>query len=166
MNIIKFFVCLSAIIICLNFSCLNLSASEQESNKKSSEVKDQNIKWHDYEDGMALGKNKSKKILINFYADWCHYCKEMEDKTYKDNSIISYLNQNFVSIKINSDKNRKLAQNFNVRALPATWFVAETGENIGNRPGYIDAETMLPILKYIHTDSYKTMSFKDFMDKL
>ncbi|QTA79064.1 Thioredoxin-fold containing protein [Desulfonema limicola] len=157
MDIAKFFKCLSIIVICLSFSCLDLSASET--------IKEQDINWQNYEAGMALGKNKSKKILINFYADWCTYCKKMDKDTYTNKSVISYINENFIPIKVNSDKNRKIAMNYRVTGLPSTWFVAETGENIGNRPGYIDAETMIPILKYIHTDSYKSMSFKDFMDK-
>ncbi|MDM8537339.1 thioredoxin family protein [Desulfobacterales bacterium HSG17] len=174
MNIIKFSVCLFTLTVCLSFSCLsftclNAAALEKVSNEKVSKVTTQNsqkINWQNYEDGMARGKSESKKVLINFYADWCRYCKEMDKKTFKDESVISYINENFVSIKVNSDKNKKLAQNYNVRGLPATWFIAETGENIGNRPGYMSPEDMLNVLKYIYTDSYKKMNFSDFMKKM
>jgi len=169
MNLTKFCVCAFILALCLSFSCLNVSASEQENSEKPLKVTSQNssnINWQNYENGMVRGKSESKKILINFYADWCRYCKEMDKKTFKDKSVISYLNENFVSIKVNSDKNRKLAQTYNVRGLPATWFITETGENIGNRPGYMSPEDMLNVLKYIYTDSYKKMNFSEFMKKM
>ena len=168
-NIIKISICLFTLSFCLNFSCLNVSASEKKNNQKSSKTASQknlNINWQNYEDGMAQGKSAKKKIVINFYADWCHYCKEMEKRTFKDKSVISYLNKNFISIKVNSDKNRKIAQSYSIRGLPSTWFITETGENIGNRPGYMSPKDMLNVLKYIYTDSYKTMKFSEFIKNM
>ncbi|OQX23548.1 MAG: hypothetical protein BWK80_25535 [Desulfobacteraceae bacterium IS3] len=120
------------------------------------------IKWHSYNDGMALGKEKKKKIFLNFYADWCGYCKQMDSKTFRDKSVISYMNENFIPVRVNADKEMKIAAEYEVRGLPVSWFIAESGESIGSQPGYIPPETLLPILKYIHTDSYKKMSFDKF----
>jgi thioredoxin-related protein len=52
-----------------------------------------------------------------------------------------------------------------VTGLPMSWFVGKDGENIGGQPGYIPPDMLLPLLKYIHTDSYKQMNFKTFMKK-
>lgn len=122
------------------------------------------IEWIAYEEGVARGKRKGKKIFLNFYADWCKYCKVMDQKTFKDESVVAYLNENFIPVRVNSDKRKKLARDFNVQALPVSWFIAEDGENIGSQPGYVPPDMMLPLLKYIHTDSYKQMDFKKFMD--
>jgi thioredoxin-related protein len=124
---------------------------------------DETIKWYAYEEGVTLGKSQHKKIFINFFADWCGYCKKMDKGTFIDPEIVSYLNKNFIAIKVNSDKEAALASKYKVRGLPSNWFVSETGDQIGNYPGYIPADSLMPILKYIQTDSYKQMAFKDFI---
>lgn len=121
------------------------------------------VRWYSYDEGMAIGKDKKKKIFLSFYADWCGYCKQMEKTTFADKSVVSYMNENFVSIRINADKELKLASTYNVRGLPDTWFLSENGEQIGSQPGYIEPDTMLPLLKYIHSDKYQKISFDKFM---
>lgn len=122
------------------------------------------INWHAYEEGLALAKQEGKKIFVHFYADWCAYCEKMENETLKNSAVIDYLNQNFIPVRVNSEKDRDLARNYYIRGLPSTWFVSETGEKISSLPGYISAEMLLNALKFIHTDSYKKMSFKDFIE--
>ena len=62
------------------------------------------IEWHSYDDGMARSKFEKKKVIIHFTADWCYYCGVMEEETFKDPAIISALNENFISIKVDYDK--------------------------------------------------------------
>lgn len=121
------------------------------------------IKWYPYEEGMTLGKSQHKKIFINFFADWCGYCKKMDKGTFTDPLVVSYLNQNFIAIKVNSDKENALSSRYHVRGLPTSWFVSDDGDQIGSYPGYIPPDNLLSILKYIQTDSYKQMAFKDFI---
>ncbi|MDM8515822.1 thioredoxin family protein [Desulfobacterales bacterium HSG16] len=125
----------------------------------------QGIKWYSYKDGMALSKKEKKKVFMNFYADWCRYCKVMSANTFVDRAIIAYLNANYVAIKVNSDIERDVAKKYEVRALPSTWFIAVDGEPIANQPGYIPADTLLPILKFIQTDSYLNMKFSEFKEQ-
>ncbi len=121
------------------------------------------INWYSYEEGMAAGKKMNKKVFLVFHADWCRYCKIMEKETFQDPAVIAYLNRNFISVSVNSDKEKNIAVKFNVRGLPSTWFISENGDRIGNRPGYISAKEMINILKYLGTDSYQNMTFKAFM---
>ena len=122
------------------------------------------ILWHSYDDGLALVEKEQKKLLISFYSDRCDFCKVMDEETFKDPAIVSYINKNFIPIRINSDKDRKTAEIFKVRGLPDTWFMSETKEVIGHRTGFIPADTMILVLKFINTNSYKNMSFKSFVD--
>lgn len=124
------------------------------------------IKWFAYNEGLSRGKSEDKKVFLNFYADWCRYCKMMDQKTFRNKEVIAYLNENFVPVRVNSDKNRKVSREYNVTGLPVSWFISEQGENIGSQPGYIPPDLMLPLLKYIETDSYKTMNFEKFKEGL
>jgi thioredoxin-related protein len=126
---------------------------------------DGGIQWLSYTEGRQRGEAENKKIFLVFNADWCSYCLQMEKETFQNPTVIAYLNRNFVSISVNSDKEQAIAAKYNVRGLPSTWFIAENGDRIANRPGYIAADEMLKILKYIGSDSYLTMTFQAFLEK-
>ncbi|WP_207681003.1 thioredoxin family protein [Desulfonema magnum] len=121
------------------------------------------IKWHSYKDGVTRGKYEQKNVFLNFYADWCGFCKKMDKETFKDPAVIAFLNENFISVKVNSEKERKIAREYYVTGLPVSWFIAKNGEKISSLPGYVSPGALMNILKYIQTDSYKDMTFKDFL---
>lgn len=123
------------------------------------------IQWMSYEEGRKRGEAENMKVFLVFNADWCRYCLQMEKETFQNPGVIAYVNRNFVPISVNSDRQQSIAAKYNVVGLPSTWFIAENGDRIGNRPGYIPPKEMLSILKYIGSDSYKTMSFQAFMEK-
>ncbi len=121
------------------------------------------IKWYSYKEGMALGKSEQKKVFVNFFADWCGYCAKMDKETFTNPKIISFLNKNFIPVKVNYDRDNQIASRYQVHGLPSTWFFAEDGRQIGSQPGYIPASNLMTILKYVQSDSYKKMSFDNFL---
>jgi len=123
------------------------------------------VRWHGYNDGMALAKEQKKKVFLYFWATWCPYCEKMEKETLSKKEVTAILNKEFIPIKVNSDADQRLATQYFVRGLPTTWFLTETGEKISNLPGYVAPDLFVPILRYIHSDSYKKMTFKEFLDK-
>ena len=122
------------------------------------------IQWLDYAEGRQRSAAENKKVFLIFEADWCRYCLQMEKETFQDPTVIAYVNRNFVPIRVDSDRQQDIASAYGVRGLPSTWFIAADGNRIVNRPGYIAADELLHILKYIGSDSYLTMSFKDFVE--
>jgi thioredoxin-related protein len=141
--------------------------------KTGSAVNDE-IKWYSYDEGGALGKKDGKKIFLHFYADWCHFCTEMKKNTFTNMDVISYLNQNFICILVNADKERKIAGDYFVRGLPATFFLTADGNKIQlpveeNRkmsdiPGFISHEMLLKLLRYVQSESYNNMTFKAYTE--
>ena len=107
------------------------------------------IQWHSYDDGMARSKFEKKKIFLHFTADWCFYCGVMEKEAFKDPAIISSLNENFVPIKVDHDKETDTANFYRVQDLPDTIFIAEDGQIIGRRPGYIPLVQLKLILNVV-----------------
>ena len=122
------------------------------------------IRWYSFKEGTTQQEKIRKKVFLHFWAQWCSSCKKMNKNTFTDRSVIAYLNKHFISIKVDSDKDKALAGQFGVRGIPDNWFIAEDSQPLSNLPGYIPPKMFLTVLKFIHTDSYKKMSFTKFMD--
>jgi len=109
------------------------------------------IDWHSYESGLARGKFEKKKVFLYFHAEWCGYCAEMDRTTFKDPAVVAALNRNFIPIRVDSERETAAAALFRVKGLPDVWFLAESGEVIGHRPGFIAADQLMKILNVVTT---------------
>ncbi|RLB83400.1 MAG: thioredoxin [Deltaproteobacteria bacterium] len=123
------------------------------------------IHWQPYETGIQMIKDQNKKGFLHFYTDWCHYCKIMNKQTFNDSKIIDYLNDNFISIRVNAEKQRAIARKYGVNQFPNTWFISEDSTTLSNQPGFIQPEMLLNMLKFLKTDSFKNMKFSEFINK-
>lgn len=109
----------------------------------------QKLKWYSFDEGMELGSSQGKKVFIHFWAQWCTYCHTMEKETFANPNVVAYLNRNFISVKVDTDREKKIAGLFRVQGLPDNWFFSASGQIIGHRPGYIPPEIFLKILEAV-----------------
>ncbi|CAA6813166.1 MAG: Cytochrome c-type biogenesis protein DsbD, protein-disulfide reductase (EC [uncultured Campylobacterales bacterium] len=98
--------------------------------------------------------NAQKPILLNFTADWCIYCKELEVNTFAKPEISALMEQ-FELIKIDltsmDEGKYELMDVFEVSGPPAIiFFDVNKNELKSSRvSGYIEADDFAPILKDI-----------------
>ena len=120
------------------------------------------INWASYDN--AQGRNdKNRKYLIYFYTEQCGFCSMLENKTFSDKLVIEYINSNYTPVKVNARKESKLAAQFGIQGVPDLRFLTPKGEGIARWPGFIETKSLLPLLQYIHTDSYENTSYKEFL---
>lgn len=119
------------------------------------------IAWLSYEKAQQL--RQDRKFLVYFNADWCGYCRNLEKTTFKDPKIAAYINRNFTPVRVNIDLEKQIAAQYGVSGVPDLRFISSNGEAIARWPGYIKAEQLMPLLKYIHTDSYLTQEYSQFL---
>jgi thioredoxin-related protein len=74
----------------------------------------------------------------------------MAKDTFQDSTVIAYLNENFIPVMVNTDKDQETAADYGVLGLPFTVFLTEVGEPIVSVPGYIPPDTLLSMLKEIN----------------
>jgi thiol:disulfide interchange protein DsbD len=89
------------------------------------------VKWVPY-DEKAL--STGKLTVIDFYADWCLPCKELDAKTFTDPRVIAALDP-YVRVKAdltlaNNAENQALAKKFGIIGVPAIIFLDEQGQEI------------------------------------
>ncbi|HEY5122316.1 MAG TPA: cytochrome c biogenesis protein CcdA [Ignavibacteria bacterium] len=74
--------------------------------------------------------SEKKPVMIDFYADWCAQCKELDQFTYNDKSVVEE-SKGFNNIKIDLTKeNKEISDKFNIKGLPAVIFINSKGEEI------------------------------------
>ena len=66
------------------------------------------ISWYtDWDTGMAEAKKNAKPVFVEFYADWCVYCKKMDKETFAAPEIEQRLSNDWVCIKIDTEARNK-----------------------------------------------------------
>lgn len=99
---------------------------------------------------------EKKPVLIDFYADWCVACHELDEITYKDPKLIERL-KHFFLIKIDASNDAphlsKILQRFGINGLPTTLIIATKNPNEPIRIlGFVSAQALLSALNSVQTD--------------
>jgi thiol-disulfide isomerase/thioredoxin len=100
-------------------------------------------------DNKTFEIDKSKPILIHFWATWCPICKVEASNIEKisenfqvlsiavdSKNIQDYLDENGVSFRTVDDKNGKLAKYFNISVFPTTIIYDKNQEMVFSEVGY------------------------------
>lgn len=76
----------------------------------------------------SITKSKDKPTIIDFYADWCAQCKELDKYTYVDPKIIE-LSKKFNNIKVDLTKgDKEIEGKFKIQGLPVVAFIDKNGK--------------------------------------
>ena len=58
------------------------------------------LSFEQLEDSLAV---HPKKVFINFYADWCAYCKKMDRAAFRNSEVIAKLHAAYYAVKMNAE---------------------------------------------------------------
>src|ERR1035438_3307290 len=90
------------------------------------------ISWKKgYDSAAAEAKSSGKLIMIDFFTDWCGWCKKLDADTYPAAEVVKE-SENFIPIKLNAEKDAdgiRLAKKFKVDGYPTVLFI-DAEENL------------------------------------
>lgn len=64
----------------------------------------QKVNWVSWEDASKKAGDENKIIMVDIVSDNCKFCLRMDKETFVNEEIVKELNENYYSVKINSDR--------------------------------------------------------------
>jgi thiol:disulfide interchange protein len=105
---------------------------------------------------MNEARAKHKPIMADFFATWCGPCKHLDTNIYTAPAVIQE-SENFISVRIDVDKNMATAQQYQIGPIPTIIFLDENGKQIVRYEGApAEAETFLEWMQDAHSKSLGT----------
>jgi len=91
------------------------------------------LNWGDDVDAaLIISEMEGKPVMIDFTADWCVACRELDHLTFSDPAVVEVLQQ-FILVRVdltNNDdpKNQEYYPRFEIYGLPSVTFLTPAGE--------------------------------------
>lgn len=88
---------------------------------------------------LKMGEEAGKPILIDTYADWCGWCKYMDNNIFNDEEVATYFNENFIAFKVDADASSStdFTYQYDISGLPCILILDEKGETLNRSDGAI-----------------------------
>src|SRR5690606_7020079 len=92
------------------------------------------IEWsYDLDAALARAEAEQKPVMIDFWAEWCAACKELDRYTFTDPEVLAEA-ENFVTVKIDGTLEDEhilaLYDRYGVQGLPTVLFLRPDGKPV------------------------------------
>lgn len=124
----------------------NTGATSDVGKKIAMTLPEGKLKWYkDLKEAKAIAAKENKILFIDFWADWCTACEQMERKLFvKDEFIEFALANKLLPVRVDysspTDELDKLANTYNIRGLPTVVLTKPDGELIHTLMGFYSTE--------------------------
>ncbi|HEB78116.1 MAG TPA: protein-disulfide reductase DsbD [Methylothermaceae bacterium] len=102
----------------------------------------------------ALNQNRNRWVMLDFYADWCISCKELEHQTFTDPDVartLSGLLTLKADVTANDPPHQRLLRHFDLIGPPAVLFFSPQGQECraARLIGYVPPAQFLAHLRHL-----------------
>jgi thiol:disulfide interchange protein DsbD len=112
------------------------------------------VAWNDdLEAALFLAEMDRKPVMVDFTADWCIECRELDHSTFSDPDVIEEFKK-FILVRIDltdeaDPKNEEFRRRYSILSLPSVTFLTPSGEMLPDFTlrGFIRAPEFLEILQ-------------------
>lgn len=103
----------------------------------------------DWQTLLDKAKKEKKPFFVDFYTEWCGWCKVMEKKTFNNKDVISYVDKHYLAYQIDAEKGEGIAlrRKYNINSYPTILIFDKDGKMIMRVLGYQDVQSFLDILE-------------------
>ncbi|MCP4578184.1 MAG: thioredoxin fold domain-containing protein [Deltaproteobacteria bacterium] len=91
------------------------------------------VNWRTYSDELLLeAKRRNKPVIVDFSADWCSPCRELEKITFHNAEIVKQAEDNFIMLKVDLTRkgnpvHERLLKDYGIKGVPTVVFLDHEG---------------------------------------
>jgi thiol:disulfide interchange protein DsbD len=102
------------------------------------------VDWTPYTEGVVPENIDNAGVIIDFYADWCIPCKELDAFTFSDARVIE-ASENFYTFKADMTKSlssevEALREKYNIVGVPTVLIIDSHGNEVRRITGFVNAD--------------------------
>lgn len=114
-------------LLLLSLSWVSLQGEEPEGG----------VRWQsDLIKARTAAVQSDRPMLLVFGAEWCTYCKKMEATTLTDPALVRDINEKFVPVHLDFDKQKRVAEVLKIKAIPCSVVLSAEAEILARHDGY------------------------------
>ncbi len=111
------------------------------------------VDWQPFTED-ALTEISGRGVIIDFYADWCIPCKELDALTFSDPEVIQ-LSKEFETYKADLTKSlspevESLRERFNIVGVPTVLILNSKGEEVERITGFVNAKEFYKTISVVN----------------
>ena len=111
------------------------------------------VDWKEYSEG-AVANITGNGVIIDFYADWCIPCKELDALTFSDEKVIE-LSREFDTYKADMTKSlspevESLREKYSIIGVPTVLILDSNGNEKARITGFVSAQEFLDIISKLN----------------
>jgi thiol:disulfide interchange protein DsbD len=98
-------------------------------------------------------REKGERMIVDFYADWCIPCKELDAMTFSDAAVVAE-SKRFSAYKADltksgSEEATRLAARFRIKGVPTVLIIDSKGDEVARITGFVSAEEFLKLAENV-----------------
>lgn len=108
----------------------------------------QHVTWRtEYNAARREATEKNRPLVLEFGTEACFWCKKLESTTLRDPAVAALLNDRFVPVKLDAERETTLSQALRIQTYPTLIVAAPEGKILGILEGYLEPEKLLDNLQ-------------------
>ena len=124
------------------------------------------VEWgSSFDEALETARARSDTVLLDFSADWCPPCKEMDEKVWTDPDLAALVREKVVPVRIDFDEEKRLVRRFKVSSIPTIIWADPWGNELGRHVGYEVVATLVEAIESMPEDFRAIQSFHEIASK-